>query len=351
MAKTILYYPTIDIPNEVWVKNTLMYWDKIASIVPYKNYRGFGRQVEKLCEYDCYQPIYPEEIFAQNGDAFLETLERRLWDIPRRERETAFINEHKMFYMHGMQILDQYSEIKHVFETAPSVNGEWRRIGSNAAAAYMQTLAEFAVKDKADMRIGSETASNVSRLKTGYGSDEAVNSTFTFILNKCIPMPSEDTSLNTILEFKRQHGQQLLDFQGELDQLRNELSGCACQDDVNAVVQEFESKTKQALDAAETTVKDYFKTYKNGSLKTAIGVLLPPELLLGVATHLDAIGDYLGSAINPRDLLISVGVSMAYPVIKDTCTVIKDIGKKQKVKKSNFAYIMHACKNGMYRRK
>lgn len=32
--KILLYYPTIDIPSPGWIRQGLMYWDKIGSILP-----------------------------------------------------------------------------------------------------------------------------------------------------------------------------------------------------------------------------------------------------------------------------------------------------------------------------
>ena len=35
MAQTILYYPTIDIQDGAWLRNAILYWDEVSSIVPY----------------------------------------------------------------------------------------------------------------------------------------------------------------------------------------------------------------------------------------------------------------------------------------------------------------------------
>jgi hypothetical protein len=34
MKRTVLYYPTISIPNGAWLRRALFYFDEIASIVP-----------------------------------------------------------------------------------------------------------------------------------------------------------------------------------------------------------------------------------------------------------------------------------------------------------------------------
>ena len=58
MNRSILYYPTIDLPEGNWVKNTLMYWDKICTIVPYKGYMGnCTDDIRKLREMELYGAI------------------------------------------------------------------------------------------------------------------------------------------------------------------------------------------------------------------------------------------------------------------------------------------------------
>ena len=36
MAQTILYYPTINIQDGTWLRNAILYWDEVSSIVPYR---------------------------------------------------------------------------------------------------------------------------------------------------------------------------------------------------------------------------------------------------------------------------------------------------------------------------
>ena len=64
MEKTILYYPTIKIRDGHWLRNAILYWDKVASVVPGDGFResnsleieylrstGISRGVQR----DCYQ--------------------------------------------------------------------------------------------------------------------------------------------------------------------------------------------------------------------------------------------------------------------------------------------------------
>ena len=45
MAQTILYYPTINIQDSAWLRNAVLYWDEVSSIVPYEDYPNFSPEV------------------------------------------------------------------------------------------------------------------------------------------------------------------------------------------------------------------------------------------------------------------------------------------------------------------
>src|SRR5688572_2516196 len=76
LKRTVLYYPTISIPNDAWVKQALFYFDEIASIVPAEvNYSG---EVSKLLvsispalsflrTEGVYRPIPPDLLYIRQG--------------------------------------------------------------------------------------------------------------------------------------------------------------------------------------------------------------------------------------------------------------------------------------------
>ncbi len=45
MAQTILYYPKINIHDGSWLRNAILYWDEVSSIVPYENYLDFSPEL------------------------------------------------------------------------------------------------------------------------------------------------------------------------------------------------------------------------------------------------------------------------------------------------------------------
>ena len=77
MEKTILYYPTIKIEDGMWLRNALLYWDNVASIVPNEEYEEQNSiEVEYLKSAGIYKPVYPQELLdnLRANDAFCKQI-------------------------------------------------------------------------------------------------------------------------------------------------------------------------------------------------------------------------------------------------------------------------------------
>ena len=50
MFERALYYPTIDIQNEAWLKSAALFWDRIETIVPESEERPYRRRSTRLLQ-------------------------------------------------------------------------------------------------------------------------------------------------------------------------------------------------------------------------------------------------------------------------------------------------------------
>jgi len=79
MSQSILYYPTIDIQDSEWLRNAVLYWDEICSIVPFEQYQGFSPELQYLQERNLYRAIYPQELFnSVHANEFVDTIIKRI---------------------------------------------------------------------------------------------------------------------------------------------------------------------------------------------------------------------------------------------------------------------------------
>lgn len=70
ILNTILYYPTIAVPSGTWLKQALLYWDVIASIVP-TDWDGvpvinYTPEIQTLYDREIFKPIRPESLIRED---------------------------------------------------------------------------------------------------------------------------------------------------------------------------------------------------------------------------------------------------------------------------------------------
>ena len=79
MAQTILYYPTINIQDGTWLRNAILYWDEVSSIVPYENYPDFSPELLYLKELGVYKAVYPQSLFfSEFAEDFCNSIVKRI---------------------------------------------------------------------------------------------------------------------------------------------------------------------------------------------------------------------------------------------------------------------------------
>lgn len=139
MSQSILYYPNIDIKDGVWLRNALLYWDEVCSIVPNEYYDGLSPEVCYMQERGFYRAIYPQDIFY-NGDfeEFKTTIEKRL-----KYRCKQIANHRVRLNRQNRQIYSQIHcskmpyEIMNLFEDAERNSSEWITIKNDIAEIYI----------------------------------------------------------------------------------------------------------------------------------------------------------------------------------------------------------------------
>jgi hypothetical protein len=88
-VETALYFPYIQVPRKAWFTPVLLYWDRVAAIVPYRlEPAELGEYMHQLLSEGLVDPVRPDEAQALNGeygfdDQFIELLESSPLSKPR----------------------------------------------------------------------------------------------------------------------------------------------------------------------------------------------------------------------------------------------------------------------------
>lgn len=196
----LLYFPTIDVPKNAWLRQSLLYWDGISSMVPADFWdRPEQHQADMLemvrSGVVSQEPIYPHTSqmprFAENFIKFLE----------QNPRE-AFSNETKLVRVHveklGYGQLGEYVLRKGL---AKHGDGLWMLMEPRTANDFMAYLATCVANRGNRNRFVAATddRSALERLKAGQAvrmelSQRAVEA--------LLPSPSKEVDLRDIVEFR-----------------------------------------------------------------------------------------------------------------------------------------------------
>jgi hypothetical protein len=148
-----LYYPWIDIKDEGWLKNAILYWDHIQTIVPESvNSPYTTRSALTLCDENLLSPYYVEpqlrEIHALTNDVlrYLETPEGTEVLFAKEIREYSHIHSQKLAYevrelieIHPNKI--PYEIQRKLGMKMNSNRDEWLTVDKRFASFYMTLLA------------------------------------------------------------------------------------------------------------------------------------------------------------------------------------------------------------------
>lgn len=239
---TILYYPYIKIQDGKWLRNAILYWDKIASIVPSINYDDYHSiETEYLETQNMYTPANPRIIteYPDIYNQFKNEIKRAF--PPNRNnlkssvnfniRNDCIVNVDKMPY----EVKEYLRETGYIRNT---VDGNWINLRRYASQRYMAIFAKYLAKvmqledgfaqnlvsTSTDTlqyyRLLSSMPSNLNQRERTHmftPSDMSLN----LILENVLPTPNiENIALEDLIEFKWKNSDALASFKDEINQMK-----------------------------------------------------------------------------------------------------------------------------------
>lgn len=348
MSQSILYYPTIDIKDGVWLRNALLYWDEVCSIVPYEGYTGQSPEIQYMQERGLYRAIYPQYIFwNEHSEKLKDTIIYNL-SHPIKRRSKFYFNKvnrnnstRLSSLIHHNKIPPEFMDIfkdKNIFLN--NDKNEWIEMDERIATIYMKTLAEFAAKyDSQDMVIGTESQDSLNEIYNQVPHKR--NMVISIILSECLPIPSMYTSFEEIIDFKMKRRDELLEFRVKLRELEQGISHCESIEELKSQIQHFKELWTLELIKANKLFKSDRIEFILGSAKTFIADA-------GVAAGLlQGIQSIYGHTIPTTAFAATIGASGLAGV------GIKYMNYRNKINihhnNGGFSYILNAYKYGIVR--
>ncbi len=346
MAQSILYYPSISINDGTWLRNAILYWDEICSIVPYLEYDDFSPELLYLKSLNIYRAICPKDVFVLGyPDEFTEAANRYFRQCKKNDKVAKQRSLNSYIYDPYFKDLIHYNKLpSETFEMLRNLGIEaddhgWICMPSEISNGYMKILAEFVAKhDEKDTVIGTDKLSNLNQLYPKRHINTG-DTALSIVFDKCFPVPSIDIGFEDLLDFKERRYPELLELREHIASLEEKISMCEGISDVKRALARFQEEWQKELMQFETICKDERKRFTLGSIR---GFISGASSGYGVLKPAEAMG-FIGNSP------IITGATIAFSGLVGVGTAYMDYKKRINIarQKGGFAYIISAKERGL----
>jgi hypothetical protein len=250
MQANVIYFPYIKIPQGSWTTRVLLYWDTLASIVPY----DYVEQPEALGDY--MVGLLREQLVIQIIPGM------HLWGVPNFAK--AFldyvdsnarrpIQNRELWQLIHMEKLQSLAEELHergLAEKTGEKHSPWYKVETHTAQCFMAYLASVLgqIPDHDAFYPMTDSEANLAFLKQGAGQKKEYKLR-EILLEKILPTPLEMIEPAMLAEFKNTHRQLLLRFRRTVEEKISELS-CIQSD------QELEHRMQTMTDCMKDEIEE-----------------------------------------------------------------------------------------------
>ncbi|GAB1472083.1 hypothetical protein MASR2M66_29610 [Chloroflexota bacterium] len=277
MTRTLLYYPKITFRNPGWIRQAILYWDQIGSIVPRefekdKIYRGLTefKILEDQGLYRMFHPdddVFQAEDFADEFIAFLESKKPRSAPDHMYQYHRFEIYTYKMHPKLVEYLLDPAKSLATPLErykiSLPTVEG----------LIYMAYLAKYladqdyrsATTPSTDYRLYRDLVFHPNSQRKSFPS-------LIFTLQDVLPVPLDDVPIEKILDFKKKRELELLQFREVIDQFEAALKKVQEKGEIQHILQVFSEKIKVNVELLDRLANDERMSTRLGTLENILNI-------------------------------------------------------------------------------
>jgi hypothetical protein len=357
--RTVLYYPTINIPSNKWLKTSLLYWDEVSSIVPQtwdNNYLyNLSADIHYLIDEGEFRAIKPEElIYRPNNAGEYEMFRDEFKSVIQSKEFTKLVpskakSETKRQYwekygfkIHSNKTSDEIFEflIEVGLANRKSAGSEWLIFEKHCGLVYMSLLAKYLAEvDDSHTTVSTDKkiyeGFNFKKKNEGEGGAHVLNLN---IIN-LIPAPLPDTPLSKIVDFKKKRKHELLHFRKKLFDLEKEIAKSQSNNEIRHAITSFNEEIETGIKDLTAMMRDSKIDVLFKSFKALIN--------LKSSSVLTAVAEIANEKLNILDTTISTNVITlaTVGVIEITGNYIELKNKAlAKTRESAFSYLLYARK-------
>jgi len=309
MLTNSLYYPSILVPNDKWLRKAILYWDTINPIAP----RIISEQIpeksiSKILEKEgLLKFIHPERLLdgglgnslAQEFSRLIssEIIQRKL---PRVESRVFQMEIHR--HKFSNELLYSVKDANIFKEN--SKDYDWLLFEMNAGLIYMGFLATELSK-----RLGMEPITDKSQfsdlfLLSQFQPSVQKSNLLSLSLDKLLPAPKENVDINKVIKFRKTNEAELLRFRSAIRGIVSELNEIESEDQINSTLAKYRDEIKAECIAIDRKLKENRIETILDSLDTFFNIK-KPEIISSIG--LSTISMELALAALGANAVIKVG--------------------------------------------
>jgi len=336
MTRTILYYPHINIQNQNWIKQAVLFWDRVGTIIPREVERRYGlpETFRILEERGLFRTFYPEE-HVEKGEQLTEEFIQIQTDQSYSDLKQKLGHPRKRYSVYKWKIPDslrQYIQENQLAEDDP-IENDRLRFHYIDGLLYMSLLAKYlADQDWEEATTPGTDYGLYQNLALGTELNTNQIPAISFSLKNVLPMPSDETTLEQILAFRENHHNDLLRFRTVLSKFQTALSKATTNGELQNTITGFK-------EAIEVIVNDLEDALEDASIATNQGTL-DGVVLQGVEI-LEGVVEGITNPFTPGRKALERGLEIK----QERVNAIN--AERQTLRRNAYSYIFHAEQAGI----
>lgn len=209
MKKNALYFPYINIPSSRFLIETLIYWDKLSSIVPYEFHAdpsNLSKRMQELSSAGLVDHILPLDYFSK-----LKNFEETFITIATSWKEQNNNRQFESSKIHIEKLGDLRCQLIDL-KLAKDASHPWVEMPTPLADIFMAYLAS---------ELGKLPNLNATPITDILDSNQNENNIAIIrqdILNDILPIPQGKISIDNILKFKNDFGHLTSKFRNKIEE-------------------------------------------------------------------------------------------------------------------------------------
>jgi len=352
MKRKIIYYPTIIVPSE-WAKWTVLYFDKVSSIIPkgvdYKevvnpwNEKDF-KIMEILMEEGEFEPTDPQHLLSQREKwANREILIKEFKKIVTSNKFQSIINKNWkrssiIWKVHWDKVSNGIYEFLHEQGLAEKDKNSWNWIlmEEKTSLLYMSLLAKYLADVNPDFTVPGTDSNEYEKIIYGAFSHQNSFISLDAKFMNVLPAPASDVPITNILKFKRKRRDELLYFREVIDRVYQDISMAENEGEIKQIVLSYKEKIEREVTKLRKMMKEEHIKTVLGTFKSLLDIK-PPVLL-----------PTLGVSLSGLPLEVKIPILGITATIQIGYYLVDEINKQRaKLRESPFAYLYCAEKEGV----